>query len=272
MRKDNNENGISIGTDSSQGGVYRGFAIIRALAAAEGPLRLNEVAKITQLPQATTHRILKALIAERVVEQPADTKTYRLSIDFFALAATANNTHPTLRSLCRPALLRLSNMLNDTVFLLVRAGFDGVCLDRAEGPFPIRTHTGNIGGRVPLGIGQGGMVILALLPEAEREEIIQFNVPRLSKLEYFDEIYVRTAIERTREWGYATNAGLNPLAGMAGVAVAIQDRNGYPVAALSIGTLAERVNDERLPMIVKVLRREADKITEQLNPFDPTIW
>lgn len=42
-------------------------------------------------------------------------------------------------------------MLNDTIFLLARTGFDAVCPDRAEGPFPIRTHTGNVGGRVPVG-------------------------------------------------------------------------------------------------------------------------
>jgi DNA-binding IclR family transcriptional regulator len=39
------------------------------------------------------------------------------------------------------------------VFLLVRSGFHAVCLDRADGPFPIRSFTGDIGGRIPLGLG-----------------------------------------------------------------------------------------------------------------------
>src|SRR6266571_3377350 len=69
------------------------------------------------------------------------------------------------RALCRPALLRLSASLGDTIFLLVRSGFDAICLDRSEGPFPIRSFTGDIGGRVALGIGQGAMAILAHLPE-----------------------------------------------------------------------------------------------------------
>ncbi len=205
-----------------------------------------------------------------MVEQPENGKVYRLALDFFTLAASADSAHPSIRTLCRPALLRLSGMLNDTIFLLVRTGFDAVCLDRAEGPFPIRTHTGDVGGRIPLGVGQGGMAILAVLPEPEREEIIRFNVPRLRDLEYFDEIYVRTTIAQTRELGFAT--GVTPLAGMAGVGVAIMDRTGYPVAALSIGTLAERVNEARMPAIVDVLRREADRIGQQIHPFDTTIW
>ncbi len=60
-------------------------------------------------------------------------------------------------SIARPSLLRLSTTFNDTVFLLVRSNFDAVCLDRVEGPFPIRSFTGDIGGKVPLGIGQGAL-------------------------------------------------------------------------------------------------------------------
>ncbi|WP_369789801.1 hypothetical protein [Rouxiella sp. WC2420] len=45
-------------------------------------------------------------------------------------------------------LLRLRARLNDALFLLVRDGYDAVCLDRNEGPYPIRTFTGDIGGRV----------------------------------------------------------------------------------------------------------------------------
>ncbi|MCH3857673.1 hypothetical protein LZB78_09810, partial [Campylobacter jejuni] len=85
-------------------------------------------------------------------------------------------------------MLRLSGMLNDTIFLLVRSGFDAVCLDRIDGAFPVRSHTGDIGGRVPLGLGQGGLLLLANLPEAEREEVLRFNIPRLHHLGFVDEI------------------------------------------------------------------------------------
>lgn len=259
-------------TEGGSSGLHRSFLIIRALADAAEPLRLTEIAEHTGLAQATAHRILRMLMAEKMVEQPTGSKLYRLSLDFFGLAVSVDSSHPTLRSLCRPILLRLSGMLNDTIFLLARTGFDAMCLDRSAGPFPIRTYTGDVGGRVALGVGQSGMVILAMLPEDERDEIIRFNVPRMQHLEYFDEIYLRSAIEQTRKVGYATNSWVAPLSGMGGVAVPIMDRNGYPVAALSIGTLAERVNEKRLPAIVEVLRKEADKIGKQLHPFDTKLW
>jgi DNA-binding IclR family transcriptional regulator len=249
------------------GMLERAFAVIRALSEArpDGG-RVTRLAKAVGLTQATVHRILHALIAEGIVEQDENSKLYRLSVNFFALAAQAGNPSG-MRTLCRPALLRLCASLGDTIFLLVKSSFDAVCLDICEGPFPIRSFTGDIGGRVALGVGQGSLAILAFLPEAEREEIIRFNVPRIRGYGVLDEVYLRTEIERVRQLGYAgRNSGV--LDGMAGVAVPILDRTGVAVAALSVGTLAARLSDDRLPMVVELLRRQAEAIGPQTNPFD----
>ncbi|MDF2812954.1 MAG: IclR family transcriptional regulator, partial [Microvirga sp.] len=98
-------------------------------------MRLTDVAAAIGLNQPSTHRALKALIAEGFVEQVAGSRKYRLALEFFVLAARAGQSDG-LRNVARPALLRLSATLGDTVFLLVRNGFDAVCLDRVEGPFP----------------------------------------------------------------------------------------------------------------------------------------
>ena len=252
------------------GGLQRAFAIIRLLAVAQAEgARVTQIAKTVGLTQATVHRTLQTLIAQDVVEQDERSKHYRLSIGFFVLAARAGNP-ANLRDLCRPALLRLCASLGDTIFLLARSGFDAVCLDRSEGPFPIRSFTGDIGGRVALGIGQGSLAILAFLPEAEREEIISFNLPRVRELGVFDEVYLRTEIERVRARGYAApNTGL--LEGMAGVAVPVCDHQGRAVAALSVGTISARLSPDRLPTVVELLKREALAISPKINPFDPTL-
>ena len=250
--------------------VQRAFSIIRALAETQAKGgRVTHLAKATGLTQATTHRLLQTLAVENVVEQDPQSKLYRLSIDFFALAARAGDAMD-LRALCRPSLLRLCASLGDTIFLLVRSGFDAVCLDRSEGPFPIRSFTGDIGGRVALGVGQGSMAILAMLPEAEREEVIRFNLPRVREFGVLDEVYLRTEIERVRQTGYAgRNTGL--LEGMAGVAVPILDREGRAVAALSVGTISSRLSPDRLPTVVDLLKREAAAVGARINPFDATL-
>ena len=259
--------------EKSVSSLHRAMSIVKALAgnAESGGLRVSQLSKQLGLTQPTTHRLLQQLVDEGLVEQGEETRLYRLSIDFFALAARAGDSGG-LRELCRPSLLRLGAALGDSVFLLVRSGFDAVCLDRWEGPFPIRTFTGDIGGRVPLGVGQGALAILAHLPQAEQEEVMRFNVPRILHMGAgaLDEVFLRTEAARARAQGFTnTNSGL--IEGMAGAAVPVFDRNERVVAALSVGTIAARLNADRLPVVVELLQREARKISAKVNPFDRAV-
>ena len=258
------------GANHLRGALHRSFVVLRALAAHQQTgVRVTHLAKEIGLTQATTHRLLQGLVQEGVVEQDQQHKLYRLGLDLFSLAAQAGNVSD-LRSLARPVLLRLSASLNDTIILMVRSGFDAVCLDRIEGQLPIRTFTGDIGGRIALGVGQGSMVILANLPEAEREEVLRFNLPRIQHYNVYDEVTMRTDIDKAHRQGYtAKNSGL--LEGMAGLAVPVFDRNGSVVAALSIGTHTARLNEERLPFVRDMLLREAKLLSQQISPFDPTL-
>jgi DNA-binding IclR family transcriptional regulator len=247
----------------------RGVAVLRALAAmpSEGS-RLKDIAAAVAMPTASVHRLLSSLLLEGMVEQDRSTKRYRLGLELFELASKAGDPG-RLREIARPFLLRLSSTFNESLFLLVRSGFDTVCLDRSEGPFPIRTFTGEIGGRAALGLGQAGIVILAFLSENEREEVLRYNMPRLRE-RGVDELYLRSEIQRASELGYAGRS-IGMLPGMAAVAVPLLGRDNIAFGALSITSITERLPDERLAMVSKLLRREANLISAQVSPFDPAL-
>lgn len=247
--------------------LQRALRLLRIVAAGDAAgMRLKDIASAAGCGQPSAHRALRDLMAEGFVEQVAGGKRYRPALEFFVLAARAGQAGG-LRDLARPALLRLSATLSDTVFLLVRNGYDAVCLDRIEGPFPIRSFTGDIGGKVPLGLGQGSLAMLAHLPEAEREAVIRFNMPRLLDRGFLDEAALRNALDRARAQGWVNlNTGLIP--GMAGVAVPVCDADGRAVAALSVGTLLERLREDRLANVVSILKTEAEALGARLNPFD----
>ena len=104
-----NENKNEVGV----GAVSRLFAVLRTLGdTVEGGERVTQLAQRIGLSQPTTHRLLRSLMDEGMVEQDVRSKRYRLSLDFFALAARAGNTG-NLRELVRPSLLRLSASLGD---------------------------------------------------------------------------------------------------------------------------------------------------------------
>jgi DNA-binding IclR family transcriptional regulator len=252
------------------GGIHRTITLLRLLATADGRgLRLKDIAQAAGLPRPTTHRILASLMAEGMVERDAGAKLYRLGLDLFVLAARAANPM-NLRELCRPALLRLAGSLGETIFLLVRSGFDAVCIDRTAGLLPIRSFTGDIGGSVMLGIGQGSMAILAHLPRSEQDEVIRYNLPRMRAFSGLDEAFLRIEITRVRALGYSDGAqGLIP--GMAGLGVPIVTTDGRAVAALSVGSTTDRMTPERNNVIAEILKNEARQIGANLSPFDPTL-
>jgi len=263
---DRNEETKEVGVSA----VSRLFAVLRSLGNGSGDgERVTQLAQQIGLSQPTTHRLLRSLMDEGMVEQDQRSKRYRLSLEFFALAANAGKAG-NLRELARPSLLRLSASLGDSLFLLARSGFDAICLDRSEGPYTIRTFTGDIGGRVALGVGQGSLAILAFLPQDERETVIHYNLPRLRDFHLYDEVFLRSEVDNVRRLGYAArNTGVLP--GMAGLAVPILDRDGRAVAALSVATISDRLNPERMPTVVEMLKREALAISTRINPFDPLL-
>ncbi|MEI6246808.1 MAG: hydrogenase small subunit, partial [Acidobacteriota bacterium] len=146
--------------------VHRAISILRELATkGQYGLRLVDIAGAMGLERPTAHRIVKGLMAQGMIMQDPDTRTYRLGHLVYELGLAAS-PHFTLRELCQPGLQRLAEKSGDSVFLLVKSGQDSVCLDRFEGSFQIKARTLDIGVRRPLGVGAGGLSLLMALPPA----------------------------------------------------------------------------------------------------------
>ncbi len=119
---------------------------------------------MASLDKSTAHRLLQRLVDERLLVRDDDHHGYRLGPLLYELglaALPANN----LREVAKPALELLAKSTGDMAFLVGRSGYESVCLDRIEGNFAIQTMTQGIGDRHPLGIGAGGLAILAALAE-----------------------------------------------------------------------------------------------------------
>lgn len=262
--------GPTSGRATGPGGVARAFALLRLVGDGHPRgLRLSEIADRAGLPRPTVHRTLRALAAEHAVAFDPRGKRYTLGLGLLVLGARAGGAHG-LRDLASAPLLRLTASLGETLFLLVRNGYDAVCIDRSAGPLPVRSFTGDIGGRVPLGIGQAATAILAFLPAAEQDEVIRYNLPRVSEFGGPDEASLRAELAQVRRDGYCGGAsGLIP--GMAGVGAPIRDHEGRAVAAISVGTTVDRLTPERRGVIAEMLMREAAAIGARLDPFDPTL-
>ncbi|PXW50911.1 IclR family transcriptional regulator [Chelatococcus asaccharovorans] len=244
-------------------------ADVLKIVARAGPdgVRLTDLLPQLDLTRSTLHRIMQSLEAIEYLERVPGTRRYRLGLELFTLAVQAAN--PTgLLDLCRPGLLRLAAGTGDTVFLLVPQGYDAVCLDRIDGQFPIRALTEGIGGRIPLGLGSGPLILLAYMPREVQEEILSNNLSRLVGRTLSDEIELRAALVKAREEGAMVFPRGIMFPAIGNVAVPLVDRQGNAVAAISITGISERFSEQRIKVMLALLRREKAEIEERLNPMD----
>lgn len=244
--------------------VHRAAALLQAVASrglAGG--RLVELARHTGLERPTAHRILKSLIAERLLVQDGDTRRYQLGPLIFEMSQAAG-PQANIRQVCEPMLASIAERSGDTVFLTVRSGFDSVCVDRKEGGFPIKTLTLDIGTRRPLGVGAGGIALLMMLPEAEAERIVLSNAPRLICHGSLTVPALLEMVRRARRLGYALN-DMQATPGAISIGLPIPNRNGPPIAAVSIGAIASRMTPERQAELAADLREKLADIGRKLT-------
>lgn len=228
--------------------------------------RAQEVAKALGLTASTAHRILAALQRHGLIEREAATKRFRLGLSLFTIGAKAADG-TGLRRLCRPALSRIAAQTGDTVFLMVRSGFNTVCVDRQEGSYVIGSLTGHIGGQVPLGVGSASQAILAFLPTEEAEIIIAANARLYEAFNGMNAAVVREQLPLVRERGYAIDQG-HLVAGISAVALPILPLGRDVMAALTINMTSARLPTERIAELVLMLRQEVAAIESNINPLD----
>lgn len=244
-------------------GIVRIAKILRYIAShnADG-LKLVEMARALGMEPSTAHRVITALHSVGFVFKDARTKKYHLGPLVFELFTTAS-PHFDIREICRPAMLRLADKLDDTMYLTIRSGLDGVCAERVEGGFEIRTCTVSVGRRRPLGIGAGSLVLLAAYPETESEAIIAENSPKYAEFNT-DADSVRERVNAIRRRGYHYGMVLNTTR-IQSIAVALFGHTGHPFAGLSVTAIADRLTEERVPVVVDALMEEVAAVRQLLK-------
>lgn len=238
------------------GVIERSVQLLKLLATAgRRGLALTQLAKATGMAHSTVHRLLQQLIQEGLAAQRETGKSYVLGPLAFELGLAAAPSYD-LREQCQAGMRQLADELGDTVYLSVRSGNESVCQAREEGPSPIRVNTLSIGSRRPLGLGAGGLAILAYLPVPEFEEVMAQILPRVQTEADLDEKTLRTAVADTRRKGYSFIRNRVTL-GVTAIGVPVFDSLDRPIAAISIAAIDERMRADRVPMLAQHLQQQA---------------
>lgn len=248
--------------------LHRAFTVLRALSArSRTGWRLSELAAYCGLHHATTHRILACLIEEEMVTRDPATRRYllgRLAFEF-GIAASAQQDWKTLFG---PALDRLAEQSGDTAFCNLRSGHESVCIDRREGSYPLKALTVEVGARRPLCVSAGGAAILGKMGMAEAEAALAASAAYLERFPAPRAEAVRRMLRESQRLGYGYNREMI-IPGVRALGVAVVNRQGTPVAALSVAAVTERLTGARKAKVLQMLAQEAGAIEAVLNAGGP---
>ena len=241
--------------------IARAALLLRTLSTFESMgASLMQVSKLTNLPKATVHRILAAMMEERLVERPPGTRHYRLGPDIFAFGVPMRDA-VDLTQLARPSLERLASDTEGTAYLGVRSGYDILCLDKVDTSPPQPSLLLGIHDRWPLGIGSFSLALLSFLTESDMSEVVEFNKRRVSEDETLTFMHIQKSIQKTRRNGYAKRT-TRSYQGLAGIAAPVFDDRRYPIASLCIVAEASRMSSAYMSSLASKLKREATLITK----------
>jgi DNA-binding IclR family transcriptional regulator len=238
----------------------RAVRLLRSFDRPEPTQRLSELASGVGLYKTTANRILTALESEGLIERSGE--AYRLGPEIVALAARAMGSSD-LRASARSELVALAHRTSETATLEVRAGSEVLILDEAMGPHVVGAMP-SVGTRWPLHATSTGKVLLAFLPEDERDAALPSPLTAVGPKTITEAATLRRELQRVAERGTAVSVE-ELEAGFVAVAAPIRGADGAVTAAISVGGPKARLSAERLTEIVAQVPASAARIARRLG-------
>ncbi len=223
----------------------RGVHVLQSFRPAGNPLSMSEIARRTDLPKATTHRLIEELVGLGLLERgPGGFVLGRAVFELGELVPLKKR----LREAALPFMQDLYEATHETIHLGVRDDLDVLYVEK------IRGHSGvdvasRVGGRLPMSSTGIGKTLLAFSSASLVEEVVSRPLRRLTAFSITDVHVLEGELATIRAAGVGYDHEEATL-GVSCVAAPVLVR-GQPVAALSISVPTSHLQPARLAPAVK---------------------
>lgn len=232
------------------------------LAAAGTPLRLADVQRSTGLHKTIVFRLLKTLVAQRFVEQDAESGRFHVGIGAFEVGQ-AYPHGSSLVALSRQYLRALVDGSPHTAYIASLAGGDIVYLGSVEGTGPLRVYV-KPGSRNPAYATAVGKALLAELTDEQIVEIAeQCDFVQLTPSTITSTSALLESVRNVRKLGYALNSE-EAYPGIGAVAAVLRDASGKATAGITLSYATSLLEPDELPAWIERTRATAHEISTAL--------
>jgi DNA-binding IclR family transcriptional regulator len=238
--------------------------------AEEDELTAAQLAELEGEPKSTVHRLLASLESLGYVERGSTRGTYRVGLKVLQLGSSVLGRFDE-RKAAYPALRRLHDETEQSVYLCVRRGLQAICIERIDGRW-VRSMVLQVGGSLPLHIGAAPRVLLAFAGRPVWDEYFT-ETTDLHTLVGGDPYTHEKLLDRLQQIcdrGYEVSDGETAI-GMAGVGAPVFDFTGRVRASISISGPTEALLGARQEATAAAVTATATDISEALGfRADPT--
>lgn len=239
--------------------VSRAINILRTFTPERRHLPLAAIAKATELDAGTTRRILVTLRDEGLVRQDQTDGTYCLSLDLLQLASAVPEGN-SLRELTESRLVRLARDTGATVFLSILRKGEAVCLARYHGESAVQVRWWSVGGKLPLNCGAAPKILLAFMPQEDRERFLTGTMTQLTASSTTDSETLRSEIAQIQQTTWALTQD-DVAVGLSALAVPLRNGDGEVLAAISVGGLTAQIVGDGSPRCLADLQQCGQDLT-----------
>lgn len=239
--------------------IDRAMSVANVLATKtqEDGMSISDLSKECELPLSTMHRLLKAMMKRNMVEQDVRTKTYRLGTVWMEYGLKAYDSLDYIQTV-RPELERLMREVQESVYLSKPVGTEAIVMERIDcEDNPIRIYD-QLGVRIPMHIGAANKAMLASMSPPQSIDI-------LTKLLSTEQIpAMEKTLKQIKEQGYAASHG-ERTEGTSSVAVAIFNRFGEVIGAISIGFVGFNLTESRMDFLIEKVIETGKRVSEKMG-------
>lgn len=233
----------------------RGISVLETFRGADGPLSLTQIATRAGLTRSAAQRLVHTFRKLGYLALSEDGRGFRLDLPILDLTHDYLRLNPLVRR-ASPVLLELRRNVRERVDLSLFDGPRMVYAARMQSKRETFFAT-LVGNSVPTACTSGGWAVLAMLPDADIDAILESHpVPQITPRTVTNPDAIREQIALTRKNGHAL-AIEQILMGEVAVGVAIPDTDGRPVAAIHIAASLSEWDPEDFRRRVAPLAAEA---------------
>ncbi|OGV61780.1 MAG: hypothetical protein A2283_23935 [Lentisphaerae bacterium RIFOXYA12_FULL_48_11] len=244
-------------------GLERGLRVAEYLSTMPAGATLTEIAAALKIPKNSVFRITSTLLESGYITRNENTMKFRLTRKFlvFGLAAVSDEN---LIENSIASLRKLRDVTDCTAYLGTLYGAEGVILEQAPGGHPFKVSV-DLGTRFFLHSGAPGKVMLAFLPEEERENLLNhMKFVRFNERTITDKSKFRQELAKIRQCGYAVDRA-EEFAGIHCVGAPVFDRSGRMVAAIWISGQEVVLPAGKFKKYGQIVSKHAVMISERLG-------